>query len=71
MERKCYAILENADGTVDVLLRPLVSRFDTPTGPEYDVELYIVRGVVPWDGIENDIVSRFNDWRESAEIIIL
>lgn len=70
--RKFYAIEEQPDGTVDVYLSPIVCVYDTDLGVlEYDISVRVVRGVVPWDGIEDDVRARFNSWCESGEVIDL
>ena len=38
---------------------------------EYDIRVRIVRGVIPWDGLEEDIRARFMAWSESGEVIDL
>lgn len=61
-KRRFYSIHDNGDGTVDVYL--------TPEG-EREAVVRVVRGVLPHDRLETDIQTRYNDWCESAEIIIL
>lgn len=56
--RRFYAIRDNADGTVDVYLNPPWHR-----------AVRIVRGVVPWDGIEDDIRARYDDWLSCATVV--
>lgn len=69
---KFYEIMPGNDGTVDVYLRPEVTAYDTNVGvKEYDVRVRVVRGVVPWDGMEDDIRARFDAWCETAEVIDL
>lgn len=71
-ERRFYTIHGNGDGTVDVYLRPEVTAYDTDVGVrEYDVRVRVMRGVVPWDGLEDDIRARFDAWCEAAEVIDL
>lgn len=53
--RHFYAIQQRDDGNVDVYLMPFA-----------DVTL-VVRGVVPWQGLEDDIRARYYAWCESAE----
>lgn len=70
--RRFYAINEKDDGTVDVYLMPDVTIYPTEDGfREYDISVRIVRGVVPWDGLEEDIRARFRAWCESGEVIDL
>lgn len=59
-----FSIQENGNGTVDVYLRP------EPDG-KGELSLYLVKGVVPWDGLEEDIRNRYGDWIASAETIKL
>ena len=56
-----YSVQDNGDGTADVYLR---------SGAE-DKALFVVRGVVRWDGMEEEIRRNFEGWCESAEIIKL
>ena len=60
--RRFYAIDQRKDGTADVYLIPYVR--------EYETEVRVVRGVVPWDGMEEDIRERFYAWCESGEMIL-
>ena len=62
MKRRFYSIQDNGDGTVDVYL--------TPEGEPGDL-IRVVRGIIPHERLETDIRNRYNDWCESAEIIIL
>lgn len=72
MSRKFYAIDVQPDGTADVYLSPVVCVYDTDLGiREYDIQARVVRGVVPWDVMEDDIRARFDSWCESGEIIDL
>ena len=70
--RLFYSIQQNGDGTVDVFLKPRVTPMTTPEGQtDYDVEVPVMRGVVPWDGMEDDIRARYEAWCESAQWICL
>ncbi|MBR4081134.1 MAG: hypothetical protein IKK21_05060 [Clostridia bacterium] len=70
--RRFYAIQENDDGTVDVYLSPVVCVYSTDLGvTEYDITVRVVRGVVPWPELEEDIRARFYSWWESGEEINL
>lgn len=72
MNRKFYAIDVQPDGTADVYLSPAVCIYDTDLGiREYDIQVRVVRGVIPWEGLEEDIRARFDSWCESGEIIDL
>ena len=65
-KRRFYSIRDNGNGTVDVYL--------TPEGCKSRVNrdfILVVRGIVPYDRLETDIRNRYNDWCESAEIILL
>lgn len=59
--RTFYSIHPQPDGTTDVYLRP---------EPESGA-VRVMRGVVPWDGMECDIRARYDAWCESAEEINL
>ena len=51
---------------------PDVTIYPTEDGfREYDISVRIVHGVVPWDGLEEDIRARFRAWCESGEVIDL
>lgn len=52
--RRFYDILPREDGAADVHLMPFA-----------DVSL-VVPGVMPWDGMEDDIRARYYAWCESA-----
>lgn len=68
--RNFYRLSENEDGTVDVYLAPQVEAYRTDDGMiEHDIDLRVVRGVEPFDGLEEDIRARYDAWCESAEII--
>lgn len=69
--RRFYSIEENEDGTVDVYLAPDVTIYPTDAGAEYDIQVRIVRGVEPWEGLEADIRARYDAWCESGEVIDL
>lgn len=67
-----FEIVPAGSGTVDVYLHPEVTTYDTDEGVrEVDVRVRVVRGVVPWDGLEDDIRARFDAWCETAEVIDL
>ena len=71
-ERRFYAIQPNEDGTVDVYLAPMICVYDTDLGVrEYDITVRLVKGVVPWPEMEDDIRMRFDAWCESGEVIDL
>lgn len=56
--RSFYRITENEGGTVDVYLRhPITGRAS------------VMRGVIPWAGMEDDIRARFSAWYDSGEAI--
>lgn len=71
-KRRFYAIEPQSDGTVDVYLSPVVCVYDTGLGVrEYDISVRVVRGVVPWPEMEEDIRTRYEAWCESGEVIDL
>ena len=70
--KRFYEIVPGDGGTVDVYLRPEVTTYDTDLGVrEYDMRVRVVRGVVPWDGLEDDIRARYEAWCAEAEVIDL
>ena len=69
--RRFYDILPQEDGTVDVYLNPDVTTYTDGAVREYDVAVRVIRGVIPWDGMEEDIRARYEAWCESAEVIHL
>lgn len=72
MSRKFYAIDVQPDGTADVYLSPVVCVYDTDLGiREYDIQVRVIRGVVPWDGMEDDIRARYDAWCASARRVDL
>ena len=71
-ERRFYAIQPNEDGTVDVYLAPMICVYDTDLGVrEYDITVRLVKGVVPWPEMEDDIRMRYDAWCETGEVIDL
>lgn len=70
--KRFYAIEWNEDDTVDVYLIPSSTIYETDLGiKECDVDVRVVRGVVPFAGIEDDIRARFDAWCESGEVICI
>ena len=70
--RQHYSIHDNGDGTVDVYLVPSFAVYKTDIGiDEYDIDMRVVKGIIPWDGMEDDIRIRYYDWLNSAEAIDL
>lgn len=68
--KRFYRIDPQKDGIVDIYLVPEATEYgDATDAKEYDITLLIVRGVVPWNGMEEDIRSRYDSWCESAEKI--
>lgn len=69
-KRTFYFISPRADGLTDVFLRPIVRVYSGENGAkEYDCAARVVRGIAPWDGMEEDIRKNFDAWcREGDEI---
>ena len=67
-----FFILDDADGTVDVYL---IDEYDTYRDEIFTrktgYELRAVKGVEPFEGIEEDIRRRFYSWLESGTRIPL
>ena len=38
---------------------------------DYDVEVLVVKGIVPFDGMEEDIRANYSRWCDSAEVVLL
>ena len=67
---KFYEIVLCEDGTADVYLIPNGTVYVTEDGfREYDADVLLVRGLVPWNGMEEDIRRRYDCWCASAEDI--
>lgn len=65
--RSFYEIIDNEDGTADIYL-------DTGTtfpDDEGDCRFRILKGVEIWDGLEEDVRRRFDDYYQSAKVIML
>lgn len=58
MQARFYIIDARPDGSADVYLFL----------PEKEIR--IVRGVIPWEGMEEDIRTRYDAWCASAETIM-
>lgn len=70
--KKHYFIDPQKDGTVDVYLNPTVTNYPIADGfYEHDITFQVVRGIVPWDGLEDDIRHRYDAWCHSGETINL
>lgn len=70
--RSFYRIVPNEDGTCDVWLTPgkPVPIMDTLTGiMDFNIRVLAVRGVVYYDGLEEDVRRRYGAWLQSAEEI--
>ena len=67
-----YQICDNDDGTVDVYLALSNKNYKTEDGfTEHDATFSVVRGVVQWEGLEDEIRRRFYDWCEAGEKVTL
>lgn len=71
MHAKCfYYISDNGDGTVDIYIPVSANYYPLPEGPiEYDAMFSVVRGVIPWPEMEDDIRERYDSWIDSGERI--
>lgn len=67
-----YHVSDNGDGTVDVYLLLSAKSYQTDTGVvERDAEIGVVKGVEQFDGLEDDIRSRFDAWCDSCEAFVM
>ena len=64
-----YRIHRNDDGTVDVILCPGPTHGDGCGSVENDIAVRVVKGIEPFDGLEEDIRRRYGDWHDSGENI--
>lgn len=65
--RLFYFIDDSDDDTVDVYLAPIVQTYETDLGiTERDISVIVVRGVIPWIGMEDDIRRRYDAWCASG-----
>lgn len=69
--RRFYSVQRNKDGTLDVYLHPDKLSKIPEELMKYDEIFLVVKGVEPFDGIEEDIRCRFSSWCESAEVIVI
>ena len=71
-KRHFYTIHNNDDGTVNVYLRPITLPKKTEGSiADHDIRILAVFHVQPFEGMEEDIRARYNDWCDSAEDIYL
>lgn len=72
--RSFYDIHDNGDGTADIYLDGGVvfPETDDITGAtDYDCLARVVKGVVIYDGLEEDIRRNYEKWFQEAEVIWL
>lgn len=60
MTSEFYVVDRETEESVSVYL------FFRDTAPEMN-GIYVVRGVVPWEGMEEDIRARYTRWCEESE----
>lgn len=66
-----YAIRYLDNGTADVFLFPEGRACETDCGRhECDADALVVCGVIPWNGLEEDIRKRYDAWCKSGDTII-
>lgn len=64
---KFYSIVPNDDGTVDVYIPVEWAKYETVDGIyDHDLTVSAVRGIVPWEGLEEDIRAHYDDWISSG-----
>lgn len=72
--RSFYEIVDNGDGTADIYFDKgtVFPMNDDLTGKtDFDVLCRVLKGVVLFDGIEDDIRERYESWYQSADVILL
>ena len=68
--RRFYSIIQRDDDLVDVYLNPEPHPLTTEDGfTDYSTMAVVVRGIVPWEGLEEDIRRRYDAWCESGTLI--
>ena len=72
--RSFFDIVDNGDGTADIYFDkgtvfPMTD--ELTGGQDVDILCRVLKGVVLFDGIEDDIRARYESWYQSAEIIWL
>ena len=72
--RSFFDIVDNGDGTADIYFDkgtvfPMTD--EITGGTDVDILCRVLKGVVLFDGIEEDIRRRYEDWYQSAKIIYL
>lgn len=69
--RRFYQIQQEEDGTCTVYLMPDVTAYECGGFKEFDVSVRVVRGVEPYEGMEEDIRKRYSAWCELGEEVNL
>lgn len=72
--RSFFEIVDNGDGTADIYFDKgtVFPETDDITGKtDVDILCRVMKGVVLFDGIEEDIRERYESWYASAEVIWL
>lgn len=64
-----YRIEQNGDGTVDVILKPETEIINRKGQSALEKTVIIVEGVIPFEGMEEDIRRRYDAWCESGKRI--
>ena len=70
--RRFYAMLNRADGLVDVFLDGKVHPLSTEDGAtDYDISFRVARGINPEDygDLEAHIRENYTDWLDCAEVV--
>ena len=70
--KQFYALMDRADGLVDVYLAPEAHPLSTEGGEvDFDISFRVVRGVDPaeYPDMEAHIRAHYEDWCEAAEVI--
>lgn len=67
-----YTIMPNDDGTVDVYLALHSENYPTEDGlTEHDATFSVVRGVVPWEGLYEEVRHNYYAWCEAGEKVVV
>lgn len=67
--KEFYRIEQRIDGTVDVILKPEINIVNKDKKATVERTVIMVEGVIPFDGLEEDIRRRYDAWCESGRRI--
>ena len=72
--RRFLSLLERSDGLYDVFLDGRAFPAEAEGGTDYDIMIYVVRGIDAGDfkpDLESHIREHWDEWKEAAEVVWL